>query len=462
MEITHFWHWSSLPVSPSPFSMRAACANILPSNNPPSPARLQCAPSMYCWLLFTVTLETLLGPAPLPGHGEPLPAPVTVTLLSKSLCTLSRHLTLSPVQSQAEFTLLSTSTSALCHISSVLISSKFQLLSYVSSTKNSFFCFSSLKSLQETDCSHHCFATWRLPSLVPAGKPGRLGGGHLTPTESEMYFKTICICFRPVHSLQRKQFGVKANLEQELCPLVDAKISELHWCPQHTILKLFSEEEVQYPAILPAQISINTRAGTCVSGLPALSLSEASKIVPIWIAHRSGPFLCQDATTALHSLFNSLLKQSHFLQILLFYETGWWVVPFLLTKAKIGTPNKEVAQQPPSALPSGRCYSQTNITMFRSMSHPRLSVPRNSCTVSSHCSDCQLQKMSFHTQLLHSFVSSAVGSRTSSVPSVLQAQVSIPGVHREVISTGLPEILVQRSVKCNIAFVQKGRCFMEV
>lgn len=57
--------------------------------------------------------------------------------------------------------------------------------------------------------------------------------------------------------------------------------------------------------------------------------------------------------------------------------------------------------------------------------------------------------MSFNTQLLCSFVNS-VDSRTILVPLVLQAQVSIPGVHREMISRGLPEVPVQRSVKPNM------------
>lgn len=52
-------------------------------------------------------------------------------------------------------------------------------------------------------------------------------------------------------------------------------------------------------------------------------------------------------------------------------------------------------------------------------------------------------------QLLCSFVNS-VDSRTILVPLVLQAQVSIPGVHREMISRGLPEVPVQRSVKPNM------------
>lgn len=125
------------------------------------------------------------------------------------------HFTLSPVQSQAESTLVSTSTSALCH-SPALIPPKFQLFVFV--TKNSFFCFSSLKSLQETNCSHHCLAMWRLPGLVPTGQAGRLGGGHLTSTESEMYFKTICICFRLCTLTAKKAIWGKSQLGARSVP----------------------------------------------------------------------------------------------------------------------------------------------------------------------------------------------------------------------------------------------------
>jgi len=58
-------------------------------------------------------------------------------------------------------------------------------------------------------------------------------------------------------------------------------------------------------------------------------------------------------------------------------------------------------------------------------------------------------------QLLCSLLSSAVGSRTILVPCTLHAWVSIPGVHREMISRELPDVLVQSSVKRNMLLCER-------